>query len=119
MHGGGLTSSVGSETTEYLTTFHAETDVIDSMERAEGFHQMLYLNDVLRFCLLLCHINRLNNMLNPWRIEDVFILVEDDFRCVYTSYLPMVEESHTLTTAYLIEVRCRGHYGDVTLLQCQ
>ena len=38
VHGGGLTCAVGSEEAENLAPLHAETDVIDGMERAEGLH---------------------------------------------------------------------------------
>ena len=115
MHGGGLTRAVGTKEAEYLAPLHAEADVIDGMERAEGLHQVLHLDDVLQFCLLLYYSNRLNT----WRIEDSLKAVEDDLGRIDAPDLPVVEESHTLTAPYLVEIGRRGHDGDAALLQRQ
>ena len=47
MHGGSLAGTIGSEETENLAALDAEADIVNGMKGAEGFDQMLHLDDVL------------------------------------------------------------------------
>ena len=72
------------------------------MEIAEGFYQMLNLNDVVR---LFTFRFSLFTFIYAWRIEDTGKPGKDIIGCADATYLPLIQKSYTFTTTNLIEIR--------------
>ena len=109
MHGGSLSGSVGSEKAEDLAATYRERDVIDGMKRAEGFHQMRHLDDVI---LAFAYAFRL--LQSGW-VEHIGKLSQYVFGRVEAPYVSMVEKSHAVAAAYLVEIGRGSHDGDASL----
>ena len=90
--------------------FICSANKADGTEVTESLYQVLYLDNVLTVspCCLL--------VLQAWRIEYVAETVENHFWSIYAANLSLVEKSHSLAAAHLIEIWRGCHDGDVTLL---
>ena len=67
---------------------------------------MFHLNDIF-LLLILCY-----RSLYTWRIEDILELLQNHLRSVDAANLALIQESHSFTTSYLIQVWCRSHDGN-------
>ena len=111
VHGSGFSCAISTKETEYLATLHIETDVIDGVERAEGFHQMLHLDDVIRF-----NFRRLAMLYSRW-IKHIFEPIEYHLWLVDSHHLTFAQKCHSFTTAHLVEIGRRGHDSDAPFFQ--
>ena len=111
VHRGGLTGSVRPEETEDLPSAYRERDVIHGMESAEGFDQMLYLDDVLLTLLTGGQRGQSGG------IEDIGKGGQYLVRRTDTAYLAMIEESYPFAATHLVQIGRRGDDGQSSLPQ--
>ena len=110
VHSGGLAGTVGTEEAENLATADRETDVIDSTEVTESLDEMRHLDDAV--ALLRRHSVV---MRQTRRVENLAEALQYHLGRAYALNPPLMEESHTVTAAHLVQIGCGDHDGDATL----
>ena len=112
VHGCGLAGSVGAEETEHFTTAHTETDVVDCAERAEGFYQMVHLNDIFRHTIaLFCSFGKRRGR------EDVCKGTKHVVWTAHSFYFSSCHEGYAVATPHFVEVRGGNDNGKSALAQ--
>ena len=111
VHGSGLAGTVGAQETEYLATANGKTDVVDGMETAEGFHQMLHFYHILALR------GHRAAVADAGGIEDGGKLSQYGVGRADAAHLALVQKGHTVATAHLVEIGRGGDDGDAALAE--